>query len=255
MCIRDRLEEDEIEETIQGLIEESFENSIYSFIPFESVESQWKTSELDQFLKESFQFNKEFKPVIDNDKSLGVEEIKNIIISEAKDMYKTKFEHIGEQRKLLEKQIMLQVLDVHWKEHLAEMDHLRQSVGLRAYAQKNPKNEYKREAFNMFENMLDEINSETVRILFNIQIATKEEIEKIEKDNLKNAEKNLELKKNEDPSQIAQSPEKHHKAEQVIASEKIGRNELVKITNGEETKEMKYKKAKSLIETGGWRII
>ena len=251
----DLLEEDDIEETIQGLIEESFENSIYSFIPFESVESQWKTSELDQFLKESFQFNKEFKPVIDNDKSLGVEEIKNIIISEAKDMYKSKFEHIGEQRKLLEKQIMLQVLDVHWKEHLAEMDHLRQSVGLRAYAQKNPKNEYKREAFNMFENMLDEINSETVRILFNIQIATKEEIEKIEKDNLKNAEKNLELKKNEDPSQIAQSPEKHHKAEQVIASEKIGRNELVKITNGEETKEMKYKKAKSLIETGGWRII
>ena len=107
----------------------------------------------------------------------------------------------------------------------------------------------------MFENMLDEINSETVRILFNIQIATKEEIEKIEKDNLKNAEKNLELKKNEDQSQIAQSPEKHHKAEQVIASEKIGRNELVKITNGEETKEMKYKKAKSLIETDGWRII
>ena len=63
------------------------------------------------------------------------------------------------------------------------------------------------------------------------------------------------MKKNEDQSQIAQSPEKHHKAEQVIASEKIGRNELVKITNGEETKEMKYKKAKSLIETGGWRII
>ena len=76
----DLLEEDEIEETIQGLIEESFENSIYSFIPFESVESQWKTSELDQFLKESFQFNKDFKPVIDNDKSLGVEEIKNTII-------------------------------------------------------------------------------------------------------------------------------------------------------------------------------
>ena len=151
----DLLEEDNIEETIQGLIEESFENSIYSFIPFESVESQWKTSELDQYLKESFQFNKEFKPVIENDKSLGVEEIKNHIISEAQDMYKSKFEHIGEQRKLLEKQIMLQVLDVHWKEHLAEMDHLRQSVGLRAYAQKNPKNEYKREAFNMFENMLD----------------------------------------------------------------------------------------------------
>ena len=61
------------------------------------LESQWKTSELDQFLKESFQFNKEFKPVIDNDKSLGVEEIKNLIISEAKDMYKSKFDHITRQ--------------------------------------------------------------------------------------------------------------------------------------------------------------
>jgi len=103
--------------------------------------------------------------------------------------------------------------------------------------------------------MLDEINSETIRILFNIQIATKEEIEKIERENLKNAEKNLELKKDEDRSQTVLSGEKHQKAEQVIASEKIGRNEVVKITNGEETKEMKYKKAKSLIETGGWRII
>ena len=251
----DLLEEDNIEETIQGLIEESFENSIYSFIPFESVESQWKTSELDEFLKENFQFNKEFKPVIENDKSLGVEEIKNLIISEAKAFYKSKFEHIGEQSKLLEKQIMLQVLDVHWKEHLAEMDHLRQSVGLRAYAQKNPKNEYKREAFNMFENMLDEINSETIRILFNIQIATKEEIEKIEKENLKNAEKNIELKKNDSPSEIDQGSENNHKAEQVIVSEKIGRNELVKITNGEETREIKYKKAKPLIENDGWRII
>ena len=251
----DLLEEDNIEETIQGLIEESFENSIYSFIPFESVESQWKTSELDEFLKENFQFNKEFKPVIENDKSLGVEEIKNLIISEAKTLYKSKFEHIGEQSKLLEKQIMLQVLDVHWKEHLAEMDHLRQSVGLRAYAQKNPKNEYKREAFNMFENMLDEINSETIRILFNIQIATKEEIEKIEKENLKNAEKNIELKKNDSPSEIDQGSENNHKAEQVIVSEKIGRNELVKITNGEETREIKYKKAKPLIENDGWRIV
>tara|TARA_B100000965_G_scaffold126419_1_gene105160 strand:+ start:459 stop:3164 length:2706 start_codon:yes stop_codon:yes gene_type:complete len=251
----DLLEEDDIEESIQGLIEENFENTVYSFIPFESVESQWKTSELDEFLKENFQFSKEYKPVIEDDKSLGVEEIKNLIISEAHAVYKSKFEHIGEQRKLLEKQIMLQVLDVHWKEHLAEMDHLRQSVGLRAYAQKNPKNEYKREAFNMFENMLDEINSETIRILFNIKIATKEEIEKIEKENLKNAEKNLELKKNEVESQVGQSSESYQKSEQVIAAEKIGRNELVKITNGSEIKEIKYKKAKPLIEAEGWKII
>ena len=71
---------------------------------------------------------------------------------------------------------MLQVLDVHWKEHLSEIDHLRGSIGLRAYAQKNPKNEFKREAYSMFENMLDEINSETVRILFSLQIKNHENL-------------------------------------------------------------------------------
>ena len=74
---------------------------------------------------------------------------------------------------------MLQVLDVHWKEHLAEIDHLRGSIGLRAYAQKNPKNEFKQEAYSMFEMMLDEIDSETVRILFSIQFANEEVMENL----------------------------------------------------------------------------
>ena len=75
---------------------------------------------------------------------------------------------------------MLQVLDVHWKEHLAEIDHLRNSIGLRAYAQKNPKNEFKREAYSMFESMLNEIDSGTVRILFSLQIAKEENINNVE---------------------------------------------------------------------------
>jgi preprotein translocase subunit SecA len=73
------------------------------------------------------------------------------------------------------------VLDVHWKEHLAEIDHLRGSIGLRAYAQKNPKNEFKQEAYSMFESMLDEIDSETVRILFVIEFATEEVLEGLKK--------------------------------------------------------------------------
>ena len=134
------------------------------------------------------------------------------------------------------------------------MDHLRQSIGLRAYAQKNPKNEYKREAYSMFENMLDEINSETIRILFNLTIASKEEVEKLEQANIKKTEEDIELKREENfQTSVPQGshPEKPHP---MISSEKIGRNELLKITNGQETKEMKYKKAKRLIETGEWRI-
>ena len=86
---------------------------------------------------------------------------------------------------------MLQILDVHWKDHLAEMDHLRQSVGLRAYAQKNPKNEYKREAFEMFEVMLNAINSESIKVLFRLELATEEEIQELEKRS-REAQKNRE---------------------------------------------------------------
>ena len=91
---------------------------------------------------------------INDDKSLIPETINDLITEKAHSMYKEKYESLGDNRLMLEKEIMLQVLDVHWKEHLAEIDHLRGSIGLRAYAQKNPKNEFKQEAYSMFEMML-----------------------------------------------------------------------------------------------------
>ena len=101
---------------------------------------------------------------------------------------KSKYESFGENKTSFEKQVMLQVLDVHWKEHLAEIDHLRGSIGLRAYAQKNPKNEFKQEAYSMFESMLDAIDSETVRALFSIDIVSKDQLE-----NLKEKRKDVEM--------------------------------------------------------------
>ena len=78
------------------------------------------------------------------------ESIADLVVSKAKHQYEEKYSALGDNKLLLEKQVMLQVLDVHWKEHLAEVDHLRGSIGLRAYAQKNPKNEFKKEAYSMF---------------------------------------------------------------------------------------------------------
>ena len=104
-----------------------------------------------------------------------------LINSRNQAMYQLKYAPIGENRKNLEKQIMLQILDVHWKEHLAEMDHLRQSIGLRSFMHRKIQRMNTNErAYSMFENMLDEINSETIRILFNLTIASKEELEKLE---------------------------------------------------------------------------
>ena len=239
------LEEDDISETIEAIIEQQFEEITNMFIPRDSIQSQWKSGELDTYLKEKYSLNIDIYNKIINDKKLIPETIIKLVIETAKDRYLIKYSNLGENKLLLEKQVMLQVLDVHWKEHLAEIDHLRNSVGLRAYAQKNPKNEFKREAYSMFESMLSEIDSETVRILFSLQISTEEEIN------------NLSPKKTSDEIDIkTSSSEITHSNSSIARSEtKLGRNEQVKITNGIETKEIKYKKAKPLIESGEWRII
>jgi len=94
--------------------------------------------------------------------------------------YASRYAHVGDQMREVERQIMLQVLDNLWKEHLASMDQLRQGIGLRAYAQKNPKQEYKRESFALFEGLLDNIKYETIRYLSHIEVATREDMERLE---------------------------------------------------------------------------
>ena len=207
---------------------------------------------------EPFDLKTNIKSLIKSDKKLIPETIADLIINISKESYKEKYETLGKNRLLLEKQIMLQVLDVHWKEHLAEIDHLRGSVGLRAYAQKNPKNEFKQEAYSMFEFMLNEIDSETIRILFSIQFNTEEvlnDLKKKEKDEV-TLEKPDALSPIDDSEANTKIEELPTNTKTVIRDEpKHGRNEIIKITNGHETKEMKYKKAKDLIESGDWRIL
>ncbi len=256
--LRDQLlEEESINETIQILIEEQFRSIAYRYVPLESIESQWKLEELDLYLKDTFDLETGIHIKATENKKLLPSSIAEDIINFAKNHYKNKYELLGNNLKDLERQIMLQVLDVHWKEHLAEIDHLRGSVGLRAYAQKNPKNEFKKEAYNMFESMLDEIDFETIKVLFSLKISSEEDLKRAERKNTTN-DPDISLNKQE----ISQNFEDNNRrgasntASAIKRDEpKIGRNELVKITNGKETKEMKYKKAQALIEKSEWKII
>ena len=252
------LEESDISETINDLISQEFKRISNIYIPEESIESQWKSKDLDVYLKENYNLETNIESLIRDDKKLLPESIADLVIEKAKKMYKEKYQSLESNRLILEKQIMLQVLDVHWKEHLAEVDHLRGSIGLRAYAQKNPKNEFKQEAYSMFESMLDEIDSETVRILFVIEFASEEILEGLKKDQEK---QEMVLEKPEIETEELQtnqpSPIPQEQSPQTVTRDepKYGRNEIVKITNGQETKELKYKKALSLIESGEWKII
>ena len=252
------LEEEDISETIETMIGREFERISNNYIPIESIESQWRSSELEEFLNENYGLATNINALIKEDTKLLPESIAELIISKADKMYKDKYSPLAENRLLLEKQVMLQVLDVHWKEHLAEIDHLRGSVGLRAYAQKNPKNEFKKEAYSMFEIMLDEIDIETVRILFSIQFADEEVLEGLKKEK----KDEIVLEKPEpiftNSGEDVQTPIQNQESSTppLIRDEpKLGRNEIIKISNGTETKEIKYKKAKPLIETGEWKII
>ena len=249
------LEEPNISETIDDLIESEFKRISNQYVPEESIESQWRTKELQDLLLINYGIGNDIHERVQSDMKLIPETIANLIVENSKEVYKSKYESFGESRLLLEKQVMLQVLDVHWKEHLSEIDHLRGSIGLRAYAQKNPKNEFKQEAYSMFESMLDAIDAETVRALFSIDIVSKDQLKEIKEKEKKEAEEITKTSKTSE--QLSTNTEINNESDnQLIRQEvKIGRNQLIKITNGQETKEIKYKKAKPMIDTGEWKII
>ena len=255
------LNEDNISEAINDLINDEMRAVSNDFVPLDSVESQWRLQELDKYLFDHYLIEENLVAKVSNDQKLTPDLIATLIADSAAKKYKQKYLKIEDNLAQLEKQVMLQILDVHWKDHLSEMDHLRQSVGLRAYAQKNPKNEYKREAFEMFEVMLDEINAEAIKVLFRIELASEEEIQELE-ERSREAQQNREMKLQQEQlqpvigSDPSPEPEQLAKVETVKTDEpKLQRNEIVKITNGKETKELKYKKAKPLIEAGEWKII
>ena len=255
------LNEDNISEAINDLINDEMRAVSNDFVPLDSVESQWRLEELDKYLFDHYLIEENIAAKVSNDQKLTPDLIATLIANSAAKKYKQKYLKIEDNLAQLEKQVMLQILDVHWKDHLSEMDHLRQSVGLRAYAQKNPKNEYKREAFEMFEVMLDEINAEAIKVLFRIELASEEEIQELE-ERSREAQQNREMKLQQEQlqpvigSDPSPEPEQLAKVETVKTDEpKLQRNEIVKITNGKETKELKYKKAQPLIEAGEWKII
>ena len=255
------LNEDNISEAINDLILTEMHSISNDFVPLESVESQWRLDELDEYLLDHYLFEKSIAMKVRNDKKLTPETIANLVAEKALKRYQDKYVTIKENLAQLEKQVMLQILDVHWKDHLAEMDHLRQSVGLRAYAQKNPKNEYKREAFEMFEVMLNAINSESIKVLFRLELATEEEIQELE-ERSREAQKNREMMLQQEKLEpvIGNDSNSHSRKSETVETvkkdmPKFGRNEMVKITDGKNTKELKYKKAQPLIENEGWKII
>ena len=176
----DLLEDGDISDVITAVREDVVTQSMEMFIPPQSLEEQWDIEGLEKSLHTDFTLQLPIAQWLEEDSRLDEETLRARVIELVEEDYQTRYADVGAQMREVERQIMLQVLDTQWKDHLANMDQLRQGIGLRAYAQKNPKQEYKRESFAMFEELLANIKYETIRFLSHIQVASDEDMRKLE---------------------------------------------------------------------------
>lgn len=175
------LDEGEINETINAIREDVVSGIIDQYIPPESLDEMWNVQGLEEHFKSEFLLDMPVQKWLDEDDKLYEEVIRERILEEVVNAYKAKEEIVGPQViRQFEKAVMLQNLDSSWKEHLAAMDHLRQGIHLRGYAQKNPKQEYKRESFELFSEMLENLKIEVVAILSKVQVKAQEDVEAVE---------------------------------------------------------------------------
>ena len=182
------LDEDDVAEMITNIRADVIHTGIDRFIPPMSVEEQWDIPGLEQYLKTELAQELPVASWLAEDTNLHEETLRERIIGSVQSTYDEKGSLIGDAMRQIEKQVMLQVLDGLWKEHLQTMDQLRQGIHLRAYANKNPKQEYKREAFELFEALLERLKQEVVRILSHLQIKRQDEAELIEQKRREEAE-------------------------------------------------------------------
>lgn len=186
----DLLDNVDIKETIDSIHGDVFTTVIDQYIPPQSIEEMWDIPGLEAALKSDFDLDLPIAKWLDEEQNLHEETLRERIIQLAQNKYLEKENIAGSEAfRQFEKSVMLQTLDTLWKEHLAAMDYLRQGIHLRGYAQKDPKQEYKRESFNMFASMLDTLKYDVIGILSRVQIRSQEEVEEAERQRQAEVEK------------------------------------------------------------------
>ena len=172
---------EDISDIITAIREDVLNSVITQYIPAKTMEEQWDIEGLETHLKDEFLLELPITKLLTEDKSLQEQSLRALLNKSLNDLYLEKEEKITpDVLRNFEKSVMLQVLDNNWKEHLAAMDYLRQGIHFRGYAQKDPKQEYKRESFEMFTSLLDHVKYEIIGILSKVEVASEEDVEEIE---------------------------------------------------------------------------
>jgi preprotein translocase subunit SecA len=173
----DILEAESLEEIITNLRQSAMTGIVRAHVPEESLEEQWDLAGLEKVLRDEWQLDLPLKAEVEGSESITDDEIVEKVVAAADKLFADKVAVVGlEQFTPFMRMVLLQAIDTHWREHLAALDYLRQGIHLRGYAQKNPKQEYKREAFELFSQLLDVVKLEVTRVLMTVRIQTQEQV-------------------------------------------------------------------------------
>ncbi|KZN58202.1 preprotein translocase subunit SecA [Pseudoalteromonas luteoviolacea CPMOR-1] len=230
------LEEGDISETVNAIRSDVLNSTIDRFIPPQSLAEMWDIPGLEERLKADLLLELPIAKWLEEDSKLYEESLRERIVEEAEKAYKQKEEQVGvDVLRHFEKAVMLQSLDQHWKDHLAAMDHLRQGIHLRGYAQKNPKQEYKRESFELFSNMLETLKVDVVGVLSKVQVRAEEDVEKVEEQHRRSEQMPRQYQHEEAETVGGEAPQ--GAAIAARAEPKVGRNEPCPCGSGKKYKQ------------------
>jgi preprotein translocase subunit SecA len=231
------MESDDIGDTIAEMRHDVFEDVINRFIPPGSIDEQWEVPSLEKALEGEFGISVPINDWLKQDESVHEEVLRQRILDEVDRHFETKEEITGpDVMRHFEKALMLNVLDQKWKDHLASMDYLRQGIGLRGYAQKQPMQEYKRESFEMFTELLDNIKHEVIRVLARVQVKAEEDVEAV--DAQRRQDTPMQFRHDEASSPGAEPPDAVASGGETYVREgrKVGRNEPCPCGSGKKYK-------------------
>ncbi|MBC8007512.1 MAG: preprotein translocase subunit SecA [Prolixibacteraceae bacterium] len=233
------LEATDISDTIRSMRDGAVDALISQYIPQGSVEEQWDVPGLEKTLAGEFGLPLSLQDWLKQEENLDEEHLRARIIEAAHAHYEEKFSVVEDTQKVrdYERSIMLNFLDSHWREHLSALDHLRQGIHLRGYAQKNPKQEYKREAFELFSLMLDTVRTEVTRQLMIVQIQTAQEVEAVVEKQEQTELKNLQYHQNADHDEALEQANADVKVQPFVRGQKVGRNDPCPCGSGKKYKQ------------------
>ena len=235
------MDAEDISDTIEGLVEEIINDTVFRSAPPNTILEEWDLSGLEQALSSEFSIEFNSQDWIEGREEVAPELIAEDVQKIARENYEEKsrmFESSGIDIRIVEKQLLLQILDQRWKEHLAAMDQLRQGIHLRAYAQKQPKQEYKRESFELFQDLLFSIKYDVVKTLQRMVIEDPEKTKAEELERRRKTEQSMRYQKSESEASVESQADANVKAAPFVRTEqKVGRNEPCPCGSGKKYKQ------------------